>query len=256
MRVESYAPGSFCWAELATSDAAAAAGFYGEMFGWNTEEHLMPMGIYVLFRCGDNDVAGMFQAPPGVPVNWGPHFSVVSADDAAAKALSLGGKVVAGPLDAHEAGRMAVVQDPQGATFTLWQAKRNIGATHGGPLNMFCWPELATREPAEAADFYSGLFGWTTRPGPDSEIVEYAELYNGDRPFGGILAMRGGIWKGIPPHWTLYVTVADCNEGAAKAKLLGGEICVPPQDIPKVGRFSVISDPQGAKFAIIQMTHR
>jgi predicted enzyme related to lactoylglutathione lyase len=71
---------------------------------------------------------------------------------------------------------------------------------------------------------------------------------------GGLLPMQGAQWQGVPPHWSIYITVADCDERAARAGQLGGKVCVPPTDIPNVGRFSVIGDPQGAMFNIIQMT--
>ena len=253
MKIESYAPGSFCWAELATSDPAGAARFYSEMFGWTKVENPMPQGIYTLFQSGGNDAAGMYEAHAGMPSNWGPHFAVASVDAAAARAGELGGKVCAGPFDAHEAGRMAVLQDPDGAVFSVWQAKRNIGATHGGPMSMFCWPELHTPDPAGAAAFYTGLFGWSVKPDAGLDTAEYAELAIGGRPFGGLMPMRGPQWQGVPPHWMLYVTVAACDERVEKAKSLGAKVRVPPMDIPKVGRFAVIDDPQGAAFAIIQL---
>ena len=69
-----------------------------------------------------------------------------------------------------------------------------------------------------------------------------------------MMPMRGEEWKGVPPHWMIYVSVADCDERAARIKQLGGNVCVPPTDIPNVGRFSVVNDPQGATFSIIQMS--
>jgi hypothetical protein len=147
---------------------------------------------------------------------------------------------------------MAVVQDPQGAVFSLWQAKRSIGATHGGPLNQVVWPELSTTDPAGAAAFYTRLFGWSTRPETGVESAQYTEWLNGGKSIGGLMRMQGP--PGIPPHWMVYVTVADCDERAARAGQLGAQICVVPMDIPNTGRFSVIADPQGAVFALFQAT--
>ena len=106
-KIESYSPGSFCWAELATSDPAAAKKFYGEMFGWGAVDNPMPQGVYTLFRAEGLDAAAVYQAPPGVPVHWGVHFAVASVDETVALVAPAGGKVVAGPFDAHEYGRMA-----------------------------------------------------------------------------------------------------------------------------------------------------
>ena len=117
----------------------------------------------------------MYSAPPGVPVHWGVYFSVASADESAAKIAQAGGKVIAGPFDAHDVGRMAVAQDPQGAVFSLWQAKRSIGATYGGPLGQVTWPELATTDPEGAAAFYTSLFGWKIKPETGIADAQYAE---------------------------------------------------------------------------------
>ena len=253
-KIETYVPGAFCWAELATTDSAAAKHFYGEMFGWTTVDIPMPEGVYTLFQADGNDAAAVYTPRPGVPVHWGVYFSVASADEAAAQIEPCGGKLMAGPFDAHDAGRMAVAQDPQGAAFSLWQAKRHIGATHGGPLGKVVWPELATTDPAGAAGFYTRLFGWKTKPETGVAEALYTEWLNEGASIGGLLPMRGDQGQGVPPHWMIYITVADCTERAARAGQLGGRVCVPPTDIPNVGRFSVIADPQGAAFSLIQMT--
>jgi hypothetical protein len=250
-KIESYVPGSFCWAELATSDIEGAKKLYTELFGWTAVENAMPEGVYIIFQSEGNNAAAMYKAPPNVPTHWGAYFSVANVDESAAKVPGLGGKVVAGPFDAHEAGRMVVLQDPQGVTFSLWQAKQHIGATHGGPLNQFCWPELTSPDPVSSVAFYSGLLGWGTKPESGFEEAQYIEWRLGNSSFGGLLPMRGDMWKGVPPHWMMYVTVADCDERAAKAKELGATICVPPTDIPNVGRFSVLTDAQGDRKSVV-----
>ena len=127
-KIESYAPGSFCWAELATSDVESAKKFYGEMFGWTAVELPMPGGVYVIFQSEGNDAAAARPASPGMSPHWGVYFSTASADESAGRVAPLGGKVVAGPFDVMEAGRMATVQDPAGVYFSLWQP----GCTHRG----------------------------------------------------------------------------------------------------------------------------
>jgi predicted enzyme related to lactoylglutathione lyase len=253
-KIESYAPGSFCWAELATSDPAAAKQFYAEMFGWTPVDMPTPNGPYTLLKADGEDAAALYSPPPGVPVHWGVYFAVASADEAAAKIAAAGGKVIAEPFDVMDVGRMAIGQDPQGAMFSVWQAGKHIGATHGGPLNGVGWPELTTPDPAGAAAFYSELFGWGTKPETGVEAAQYTEWQHGGRSMGGMLPMTGEKWTGIPPHWGIYIMVADCDERAAKAAQLGGKLCMPPTDIPNVGRFSVIADPQGAVFSIIHIT--
>lgn len=251
--ITTYAPGTFCWAELATTDVEAAKQFYTTMFGWSVFEAPMPDGVYTMFLSGGNYAAAAYPSPAGVPTHWATYFSVASADETAAKVEALGGKVLMPPFDVPSAGRMTVIQDPQGATFAIWQAGNHIGATHGGPLGMFTWPELATPDPAGSVAFYSGLFGWKTKPESGFDTAPYVEWINGEAHIGGLMPMRGEMWQGVPPHWMLYVTVADCDADAAKVASLGGRVRVPPTDIPNVGRFSVVSDPQGATFSLIQM---
>jgi uncharacterized protein len=253
-KIESYAPGYFCWAELASSDTAAAKQFYSDLFGWTAVDMPMPEGVYTLFKAGGEDVAAVCAAQPGHPTNWGIYFSVASADDAAARVTEAGGKILAGPFDAHDAGRMAIAQDPTGTTFSLWQARRSIGATYAGDMGKVVWPELATPDPAAAVAFYTHLFGWTSKPDTGIADAPYIEWNHNGKAIGGLLPMRGEEWKGIPPHWLIYITVADCEERAARAKAIGGNLRVPPCDIPNVGRFSIVNDPQGGTFAIIQMT--
>jgi len=253
-KVESYVPGSFCWAELATSDLEAAKQFYTKMFGWTVIEHAMPEGAYVIFQSEGNDAAAAYKGPAGVPPHWGVYFSVANVDEAAAKVVPAGGKIVAGPFDVMDLGRMAVAQDPQGATFCMWQARRHIGATHGGPLNRVSWVELGTPDAAGAVAFYSAVFAWKTKPESGFDTAQYIEWINAGREIGGLMPMRGPEWKGIPPHWMIYVNVADCDERTAKARELGAQIRVPPTDIPNVGRFSIITDAQGAVFSLIQLT--
>jgi predicted enzyme related to lactoylglutathione lyase len=251
-KIESYQPGDFCWAELATTDAEAAKQFYGDMFGWSALDHPMPNGVYTMFQSAGDDVGAVYQAPQGVPTHWGVYFAVADVAASAAQVETLGGKITMGPMDIG-AGIMVVAQDPQGVHFSLWQAKQHIGATYGGPLGRVSWPELTTADPAGAIAFYTALLGWKTKPETGVDTAPYVEWVNNGTSMGGLMPMRGGQWEGVPPHWMVYITVADCDERAKHAADIGAQVCVPPTDIPNTGRFSVITDPQGAVFSIIQM---
>lgn len=253
-KIESYKPGSFVWAELASTDPAAAKNFYCDMFGWTYTDAPMPQGVYTIFKNEGEDAAALYQAYPGMPPNWGVYFSITDLEASTAKARELGAEIVMGPQDLGPPGSMSVVKDPQGVHFSLWKAKANIGATYGGLLGRVLWPELATPDAAGAAAFYTALLGWKTKPDTGIESAQYLEWVNQGESIGGLLPMVGDMWKGIPPHWMIYITVADCDERAAHAASLGAQIKVPPRDIPNVGRFSVMADPQGAHFSIIQMT--
>lgn len=258
--VTSHAPGSFCWLELNTSDPVAAKKFYTGLFNWEAEDS--PAGpdmVYTMLRIRGLDVGAMCALQPeqkahGVPPHWMTYISVASADDAAAKAKSLGATLLADAFDVMDVGRMAIIQDPQGATFCLWQPKSHFGAKLVGENGTFGWDELWTTDRNKAKQFYTGLFGWGAK---DSQMGAaggvYTEWQIGGRSIGGMMEIMPEMGP-VPPNWLPYVMVEDCNATAEKAAATGGKLFVPPTDIPDVGRFAVIQDPQGATFAIIKLT--
>jgi len=258
--VTEHRPGSFCWIELGTSDAEGAKKFYRQLFGWGIND--VPMeseGFYTLLQIDGKDIAGLYQLQEqqraqGIPPHWLLYISVVSADESAKAAASLGGKVLMEPFDVFDIGRMAIAQDPTGATFALWQPKKHIGSRLVNQPNTFCWGELATNDVDAASAFYTQLLGWSAEL-HQLEPVKYIIVKNGDQQIGGMLAMTAE-WGDIPPHWMIYFAVEDCDSSVEKAKELGAEIKVPPTDVPDVGRFAVIQDPQGAVFSIIKLIHQ
>jgi len=257
--VTSHAPGSFCWMELNTSDPEAAKTFYKGLFSWDSED--MPAGpdmVYTMLRIKGLEVGALCGLQPeqkahGVPPHWMTYISVASADDSAEKAASLGGKVMAPPFDVMDVGRMAIIQDPQGAMFCLWQAKAHIGQRLVGENGTFGWDELWTTDRKAAAAFYSGLFGWGTKEGDMGAMGVYTEWQNGGQSIGGMMEIAPQMGP-VPPNWLPYFMVEDCDATTAKATSTGGKAMVPPTDIPNVGRFSVLQDPQGATFAVIKLT--
>jgi predicted enzyme related to lactoylglutathione lyase len=255
--VETHAPGSFCWVELGTTDAKAAKAFYAALFGWQPND--MPMGpdqFYTMLKVSGKDVGAMYELDQkmramGIPPHWLLYIAVNSADEATVKAKSLGAKVMKDPFDVFEAGRMAVLQDPTGATFCVWQANKNPGIQVKGEVNALCWSELWTSDKPKALEFYTKLFGWTTKPSTDSP-QDYSEVANHGRAMGGIMQIREE-WGNVPPTWLPYFMVANCDASVAKINQLGGATRMPPTDIPNVGRFAVVADPQGAVFEIVQL---
>lgn len=257
--VKSHAPGSFCWIELGTNDPDGAKKFYTELFGWQAED--TPAGpdmVYTMLRIRGLDVGAMYkqgaeETAHGIPPHWNSYVAVASADDAAAKAKALGGNILADAFDVMDVGRMAIVQDPLGATFQVWQAKTHYGVKLVGEAGTFCWDELWTTDRKKAAEFYTGLFGWKTKDGDAGPAGVYTEWSNGDQPIGGMMEISPDMGP-VPPNWLPYFMVDDCNATAETAGAVGGKLFVPPTDIPNVGRFSVIADPQGAMFAVIKLT--
>lgn len=252
--VTQHAPGTFCWPELATLDQNAAKTFYASMFGWSAHDTDMGQGqFYTIFRSKGSDVAALYtmreEERKMAPPHWNAYVAVESADQSAAKAKQLGGTVIMEPFDVMDAGRMAIVKDPTGAIFNVWEAKRNIGVGVLDEPNSLCWTELMTKDAAKAGAFYSGLLPWRTEamnmPG-----MSYTLFKRGDASAGGMMQIQPEMGP-IPSHWMSYFMVEDCDSKVGKAQGLGAQIAVPAQTVPSVGRFAILKDPQGAMFAIL-----
>ena len=246
--------GTFCWVELATTDPAAGKRFYQELLGWNTND--LEMGItYTLADIGDGKyVAGMMELPPpakamGAPPRWMGYVAVADIPAAIAKATSLGGKVVHGPMQMGP-GSQAVLQDPAGGVFSIWHDPDPKNIFVYGATGALCWNELISTNLDVAAKFYADLFGWKLERSP-MEGMEYTLAKLGDVQVGGMMAQPEEM-AGAPSMWNVYFAVTDCDATVAKTKGLGGKVVVPPMDIPSVGRFATLADPQGATFSILQ----
>ena len=258
--IKQHPAGSFCWIELATSDQNAAKSFYGSLFGWAATDNPMGPGeVYTIFRLEGRDAEAAYTMRPdqrsqGIPPHWMLYVSVASADDAAQRVAQAGGKVLAPPFDVFDVGRMAVVQDPTGAVFSVWQAKKHTGTGIAGVPGTLCWADLSTNDPERARKFYSDLFRWKIMAG-EHDPSGYLHIQNGEEFIGGIppSAHRD---PHIPPHWMLYFAVEDCDATSAKASQLGAKIYLAPMTMEKVGRMAVLADPQGAAFAIFKAARR
>jgi uncharacterized protein len=256
----SHLPGTFCWPELVTSDRRAGVAFYRDLFGWDVNDSPVgpgPDDIYSMFQIRGKSIgAAAGQRPEerqhGVPPHWNSYISVDNADQAQKKAESLGGKTLAPAFDVMDVGRMAVIQDPAGAVFQVWQPKKHIGAQIMREPGALTWTELHTTDTEGSKKFYTSLFGWKEKTS-DAAGMTYTEFSVGDTPDGGMMAMNEQMKAShTPPNWLVYFQTTDVDAMANKAKSMGAKLHVPPMDIPNVGRFAVIADPQGAAFAIFK----
>ncbi len=252
--ISTHAPGTFCWPELATTDSAAAKALYAELFGWTTLDFDMgPNGFYHIFQLGGRHAGAMYvlsadMKAAGVPPHWGAFIAVESADDAAKKAVELGGRLVMGPFDVGEDGRLAIVTDTVGATINLWQGKGTPGVGVMHEPGSLAWTQLNVTDPAKAKAFYGGLFGWGANETGSLDGSNYTQFTMGKNMIAGMMPMPEGA--GAPSHWLTYFASADVDASHAIVAKHGGQTFVPPSDIPGVGRFCVVGDPQGAIFAM------
>jgi predicted enzyme related to lactoylglutathione lyase len=244
----SHTPGTFSWTDLATTDTDAAKRFYTALFGWDFDDQPIPGdgGVYTLLRRDGKEVAALFQAQEGMPTAWSSYVTVESADAAATKAADLGGTPMGEAFDVMDAGRMAVIQDPTGAVVSVWEPHRSIGARFVNGPGAITLNQLNTPDPEAAQRFYADLFGWRTEQVAGGD-QPYWGIYNGDRLNGGMMRLPDDA--PAPPHWLVYFGSEDVDADAGRIGELGGQIMVPPFDVPG-GRILVAQDPQGAVFGL------
>jgi uncharacterized protein len=247
-----YAPGTPMWVDHTSGDVQASAQFYGQLFGWQAQDLGEEAGHYTMFTSNGKMVAATTPPmSPGTPPNWSTY--IASADvNATAKAVAdNGGQTIVAPMQVMDQGSMAVFADPTGAVFAVWQPAAMTGAQLVNQPVSLSWNELATRDMQAAKNFYPKVFNWGVKsnPGPQGEYVEWQ--VNG-RSIAGGMAMGSMYPPEVPSHWLVYFAVANADDTVKRAQELGGKVMAPAMDIPQ-GRFAVLSDPQGAAFAVIQL---
>jgi uncharacterized protein len=240
----SYAPGTFSWAELATSDAGAAKSFYTALFAWEYDDNPIPGGqVYSMAKRDGKVVAALFGSEQ--PPHWNCYVTVESVDDTTRRAAELGAGVVAEPFDVMDLGRMAVIADPTGAALCLWEPKSNPGAQLVNAPGAMTWNDLVTPDADAAAEFYGGLFGWTVEEIPNAN--GYRVIRNGERMNGGVFPADPA--GGTPPNWMPYFGHEDVERLLGEIEGLGGVVHNGPVQMPQ-GKIAVLGDPQGAVFAV------
>ncbi len=256
MKVEKYEPGRFCWAELATTDTEDAKRFYGGLFGWAASDLRMGKSMtYSMFALHGESLSAAYpqgetEKSMGIPPTWRLHISVANADDTTTKAQELGALIVVGPIDVQDSGRMSIIQDPTGAQFEIWEAKAFMGATIKQEPGAVDWNELYSSDLAASTEFYTQLFGWTADV---SEMPQgsYTVFMDGDEQVAGMMGKPENI-AGMPDYWSVYFNVANCDAAVDKVQELGGKLELEAMDVEGVGRFAVLSDPEGAVFSVME----
>lgn len=255
-----YPAGVPCWIDTAQPDVDAAMRFYGPLFGWDFAGPGPmagdPGGRYHVARLRGKDVAGISTTPavgaPPSPV-WMTHVAVENADVAATRARDAGGTVLVGPFDALPAGRMAVLRDPGGAVFAIWEAGDRHGAQLVNEPSAWAMSALSTSDPERAGAFYGELFGWETAPfGPEVTLLRRPGYVGGlpAQPVPrDVAAVMTPGQEGAA--WTVDLWVQEADQTAAQAAELGGRVLVGPREIPGF-RNAVIADPQGAVLSVSQ----
>ncbi len=249
---DGFEPGVPCWVDTRQPDPQAAVDFYTRLFGWEAEP-----SDYTICRLRGADVAAI---APGTLPAWSTHIWVESADETAAQVQDAGGRVVTAPFDLPGAGRTAVLADPAGAEFSVWQPEGHKGAQRVNEPGAWAMSSLSTPDLDGAKAFYGAVFGWETDTFSAGEIsVTLWRLpgFEGGEPEQPVPAdvIATSVPSDGPPQWGVDFWVDDTDATAERATELGGTAIVPPFDLP-IGRTAILADPQGAAFSISRVVPR
>jgi len=249
--------GKFLWYELMTTDPDPAADFYGKIVGWGTMSwEGADVGTpYTMFTNGEVPMCGLMELPEearaqGAPPHWLPYIGTPDTDATVEKATSLGANVLVAPMSVPEVGRMAVLQDPQGAVFACYTPE-NPPPGHEGPpkVGEMSWHELLATDWEAAWAFYSELFDWNKTDAMDMGEAGIYQMYGqGEQSFGGIFTKPDEVPG--PAHWLIYAFVDDVTAKVETVKELGGTVLNGPMEVPGGSFIAQCIDPQGAAFAI------
>ena len=250
-RDTAWAAGTPCWVDLGVTDVAKAKAFYGGLFGWDIQEGPPESGGYCMCEIGGRPVAGLGpqMGPAGAPSAWTTYLATDDADATAARITAAGGQLMMPPFDVMDVGRMAVAVDPGGAPFGIWQAKAHTGARLANEPGTLIWNENLSREFEANKAFYGAVFGYSFGD-MSADGFSYATLDLDGQTVGGIGAISADQPAATPANWGTYFAVADTDAAVARVTELGGSVIAPAWDSP-YGRMAVVSDDQGAVFALM-----
>lgn len=244
---DTHSVGAPCRVDTFQPDPRAAMDFYGPLFGWSFDDPTpMPAGLegdYFAARLGGRLVAGIGQAPALARPTWNTYVRVEDLAQALARAGQAGGTCLAGPFGAGSDGGLAVVADPTGVAFFLWQAGENDGAGLAGEPNSWAMSSLHTTDVERAQAFYGEMFDWELEPVPGGAF----SLWRHSGRVVAVVTATDGVT--VPPHWSVNFAVADADSIAEHAVALGGTILMAPMNTPGF-RSAVIGDPQGGFIAV------
>jgi predicted enzyme related to lactoylglutathione lyase len=260
---KTYPAGVPCWVEVLAPDARAAVDFYRGLFGWESAgPGPMPDGgEYFVARIDGDDVAGIATLPStGVAEPaWTTYVCVDELDATARRAVDAGGRVIVAPLDAPPAGRLAIVEDPTGATFGLWQPHARAGAQRVNEPSAWAMSALRTRDLRRATAFYADVFGWNAEPfaaGPEPAALFRLPGYVGGTPQQPVPRdVVAVVLEGADiaiAYWSADFWIDDVEAAVERVVRLGGSVVAPPFDVV-VFRRAVVTDPAGAVFTISQL---
>ncbi|MEO3750898.1 VOC family protein [Streptomyces sp. B6B3] len=245
--------GAPCWADVTLPDLEAGMQFYGELFGWTFEGGSAEYGHYTQARSDGKAVAALAPVAPGqegAPAAWTLYFASSDIGATARRIREHGGEVLMDPMQVGPFGTMLMARDPSGAAFAVWQPGEHQGFAKQGEPGSFCWAEIATRDVDAVDAFYPAVFPITAKRMGEASEMDYKVFEVGGTMMLGRFPMGADIPADVPAHVEVIFAVEDCDDAAARATKMGGQVTAGPEDSP-YGRYAVVKDPQGATFSIL-----
>jgi predicted enzyme related to lactoylglutathione lyase len=246
-----FAPGTPCWVDLVSTDFDKSAAFYGALFGWTASEPNAEFGGYAIFSSDGHQVAGVMGRMPQMqgPDVWSTYIATADIDGAAAAVADAGGQVMAPPMAVGDLGSMAMLIDPAGAVFGVWQAGQHTGFQKYNEPGSVTWDENHSKDFAASTPFYERVFGWDLDKMNDSDEFRYYQAKVDGEVVAGLMDSAGFLPAEVPSHWAVYFSVADADEAIATAVEHGATVLRPAEDTP-FGRIADLIDPTGAMFKL------
>lgn len=252
------------WIDHTHQNLAAMREIYSDLFGWTFVDQGPDFGHYtVASNAEGHPVAGFMQAmaPDGtpdaqMPTSWTIYFHTDDIDTAARTAGQSGGTVIVEPMPVGELGSMAVLADPDGAVFGLWQPADFAGFEHlaggatsaGTPVTagLPVWFELMSARYHDALSFYAAVLGWQPTPFGESSPAAYCTNHPDEQATAGLCDAAEWFEKSM---WRVYFTTDDVDSTAERLTAAGGQVLDGPMDTP-FGRLATVTDPEGATFQL------
>lgn len=238
--------GKFVWFELETRDLESAQAFYAEVFGWGTRTQGAGQVSYEMIEVAGQTIGGYRKLRTRSDPYWASFLSVPDLKDAIDRVKEAGGRHFGDVLVTPGLGKSVEIVDTVGATVNLITKKGGDDPERIPPPGAFMWNELVTKLPDRAVEFYTKVFGYQDKPMQMENGGTYHVLEV------NAVGRAGILYKDTNPEWLPYVHVNDCDDALARAVRMGASQLMPPTDIPKIGRYAVFADPQGAELAIMK----
>jgi predicted enzyme related to lactoylglutathione lyase len=235
--------GRIVWHELLTPDVETAQRFYRELFGWELELWRPEEGDYPMIRAHGAAHGGFQRTHPDsrIPPHWLPHVAVVDVDAVVSRVREVGGTVRAEPFDVRDVGRLAIVQDREGAEFAIVAQVTE----RPRPEGVFLWDELLVDDIEGARQFYDRVLDWRAEDAGEG----YALMYAGDHAVAGVTKRPAEVSR---PTWLAYVGTESVDMSVSRVRELGGTVLTGVTDSEGVGRWATFSGPSGAPAGLLQ----